>query len=413
MNLRKNRLLSSVAPIVLVTTFASGFSTSSWSLAHSNPPAQPGSVSAPRSNAPTPAQRLIAERQRIVAAAPNDATALSELAMAFAKRGRETADPSHYEKGLEVISTALEIDPTNLDARRNEVWLLLGLHDFETALSKARTLNEIIPDDPMVYGLLADAQVELGDYAGAEESVQWMLDLRPASVPALTRGAHLRELFGDLDGAIMWMSDALDRVELAQTEDRAWILTQLSHLENQRGNSRAAAELANAALELFPDYHYALAELAKASASEGDLEGALELWQRHYAVSPHPENLYRVAEALMPLDRREEAQPLYAEFERQALAESASIDNANGELISYWLATANLPLEALELATREVERRRTVYALDWYARALHANGRHGEAEEAIEEALAVGTVDPAILANARSILGGESEAATR
>ena len=31
----------------------------------------------------------------------------------------------------------------------------------------------------MVYGLLTDAHVELGNYAEAEKACQWMLDLRP------------------------------------------------------------------------------------------------------------------------------------------------------------------------------------------------------------------------------------------
>ena len=356
----------------------------------------------------TPAQRLIADAQNAVAASPKDATALSELAMAYAKRGRETADPTHYEQGLATVAKALELDPTNLQARRNEVWLLLGLHDFEGALAKARELNQKIPDDPMVYGLLADAQVELGDYAGAEESVQWMLDLRPGSVAALTRGAYMRELFGDLDGAMMWMSDALERTDPAAAEDRAWILAQMAHLEIQREEFDAAIELAEAALELFPSYHYALAELAKATTKAGDLERALELWQRHYEVSPHPENLYQVAEALVRLGRTDEAQPLFETFEQEALGESTAVDNANGELITYWIERANQAEKALELATREIERRRTIHTLDAYAMALAANGRTQEARAALEEALAVGTVDPEILERVVQLEGADA-----
>ena len=360
----------------------------------------------------TPAERSIAEARSLVEKYPDSADAHSRLAMAFAKRGRETADPSYYEQGLESAARALELDATSLDARRNEVWLLLGLHDFEKALNKARTLNDLIPDDPMVYGLLADAQLELGDYAGAEESVQWMLDLRPGAIPALTRGAYLRELFGDLDGAMMWMNDALNRTDPAETEDRAWILAQMAHLEIQRGNAESAAELAEASLELFPSYHYALAELAKAATELGDLERALELWQHHYEVSPHPENLFHVAAALDRLGRADEAQPLYLEFEKAALAESTAVDNANGELISYWIERAGKPGQALELAAREVERRRTVFTLDAYAKALFANGRTDDARIAIEEALDVGTVDPGILANAETILTSAAEPVT-
>ena len=80
------------------------------------------------------------------------------------------------------------------------VWVLLGKHQFAAALELARSLNKEIPDDVQVYGFLTDALVELGNYKEAEEACQWMLDLRPGNVAALTRASYLRELFGDIEG---------------------------------------------------------------------------------------------------------------------------------------------------------------------------------------------------------------------
>lgn len=85
--------------------------------------------------------------------------------------------------------------------------MLLGRHEFAEALALARTLSEQVPDDLLVYGFLTDAHAELGQYKEAEEACQWMLDLRPGNIPALTRAAYLRELFGDIEGAIR--ADAL------------------------------------------------------------------------------------------------------------------------------------------------------------------------------------------------------------
>jgi len=42
------------------------------------------------------------------------------------------------------------------------------------------------------------ALIARGRYDDAERSAQWMLDLRPGNIPALTRAAYLRELFGDI-----------------------------------------------------------------------------------------------------------------------------------------------------------------------------------------------------------------------
>jgi hypothetical protein len=54
----------------------------------------------------------------------------------------------------------------------------------------------------MVYGLLTDANVGLGNYKDAEIAAQWMLNLRPGNLPALTRAAHLRELFRGAGGCV-------------------------------------------------------------------------------------------------------------------------------------------------------------------------------------------------------------------
>ena len=61
-------------------------------------------------------------------------------------------------------------------------------------LELAEQLNQRAPDDVVVYGFLVDANVELGNYDAAVDAAQWMLDLHPGNVPALTRAAYLREL---------------------------------------------------------------------------------------------------------------------------------------------------------------------------------------------------------------------------
>jgi hypothetical protein len=75
----------------------------------------------------------------------------------------------------------------------------------------------------MIYGFLTDANVELGNYKEAEEAAQRMLDLRPGNLPGVTRAAYLRELFGDVDGALELMNMALQSTPTTEAEDAAWI----------------------------------------------------------------------------------------------------------------------------------------------------------------------------------------------
>ena len=82
----------------------------------------------------------------------------------------------------------------------------------------------------MVYGLLTEANAELGYYKDAETAAQWMLNLRPGNLPALTNAAHLRELFGDMEGSYELLQMAYESTPPTEEEERAWLLTQMGHL---------------------------------------------------------------------------------------------------------------------------------------------------------------------------------------
>jgi tetratricopeptide (TPR) repeat protein len=264
-------------------------------------------------------------------------------------------------------------------------------------------LNKRMPDDVPVYGFLVDANVELGNYSEAEKACNWMLKVRPGNVPALTRAAYLRELFGDIEGALDLMARAFQTTGITESEDRAWMLTQMAHLKLLGGQTAPAEKLLEQALALFPNYHYAQAGLAKVRSAQKRYTEAVELLRARYQAAPHPENLYDLAEALAAAGRKQEAHEAFAEFETRSLAESGKADNSNRELIFYYADHAHEPQKALEIAEQEYARRRDVYTLDAYAWALHVNGRDAEASKQMEAALAVGVRDPAVRRHAGAI----------
>jgi tetratricopeptide (TPR) repeat protein len=283
------------------------------------------------------------------------------------------------------------------------VWVLLGRHEFARAGDEAEALNRRVPDDVLVYGLLADAHAELGNYEKAEAAVQWMLDLRPGNVPGLTRAAYLRELFGDVEGAIEMMTMAYQRTSQAEVEDQAWTLTHVAHLELMRGNVEAADQVLQQALGIFPDYHYALAQMAKVRTAQKKYAEAADLLEHRYQKAPHPENLFDLAEALELAGRKPEAQRAFAEFEQKALKEMEKCDNSNRELVFYYTDHARKPAEALKVARLEAARRQDVYTLHALAWALYANGNYTEARTQIENTLAVGIRDARFFLHAGKI----------
>ena len=351
----------------------------------------------------TPAENVIAAAQRALEADPDNALRHNDLALGYARRARETADMDDYEKAHQELDRSLDIEPDNYGARRLRVWTLLGQHRFAEALDQAKALNEIYPDDVLIYGFLADAQIELGRYEEATDLVQWMLDLRPGNVPGLTRAAYVRELHGWYEGAIDFMQKAYDRTRYNEREDRAWIQTQLAHLEQLRGDREAADKHASLALSLFPDYHYALAELGRIRLAQNRVEEAAEAFRQRYEAAPHPENLFELGRALEKVGRHGEAKQAYAEFERSGRAEMHSWDNCNRDLIDYYADIADKPQEALKIAEAEMERRQDLFTRAAYAWALYKVGRTAEAHKEMERALSTGYKEDKLLQRAQEI----------
>ena len=367
-----------------VATLVIGLSTTLTVLAQQSQPttgsplAALAAASAARQG--TPAEKRIASARKVLANDPKRVDAWNELALALSRRARELGDPSFYKEAWAATEKSLQLEAGNLEARKLQVWILLGQHEFPRAVEAAEQINRTVPDDVLVYGFLSDGYVELGKYREAERAAQWMLDMRPGNVPGLTRGAHLRELFGDHDGAVELMDTAYQRTADGEVEDRAWILTQIAHLSLLTCRTEAAEKLLTDALTLFPNYHYALAQMAEVKVQQGKASEAVSFRERQYAAAPHPENQYELGVVLNRAGRSDEARAAWQQFETAARREMATWDNANIELIYYYADHANRPADALTLARSEAAKRSDVRTLEALAWALHKNGQSREGQ---------------------------------
>ncbi|HYI92478.1 MAG TPA: tetratricopeptide repeat protein [Bryobacteraceae bacterium] len=306
-------------------------------------------------------------------------------AIELVRQARDTADTAYHAKAEEALRLSFAKEPDNFEGLKAKTWLLLGRHQFAEALELAKKLNHQAPDDLQVNGFLVDANVELGNYAAAEKAAQWMLDLRPGNAPGLTRAAYLRELYGDIDGALLLMQQALNRTRADDRSDRAWILSHIGKLLGKKQQYANADAALHAALTAYPEYHYALTNLAEIRMEQKNYTAAVEFYRRAYRVAPNPENMYPLGDALSRAGNRDEAKKVLTNFEKAALAESMGDDNANRELVLYYLNHANKPREALRIAQREASRRRDVHTLEVYSMALRKNGKENEANRAVAE----------------------------
>ncbi len=357
--------------------------------------------------------RAVSSAREIVAKNPKDANSYTALGFALCHRGQETSDASLYSEADEVLGTALEISPDNFEARKAQVCVLLGRHEFARARELAMTLNKRIPDDVMVYGLLVDANAALGNYPEAENAAQWMLNLRPGNTPAFLHAADLREVFGEQEGAIQLLKIVLDATPATDVDARVHVLTQMARVSLEMGNLTSAESMSERALSLQPEDPRALLVLAEVRILQGKPSDSVQLLQQSYKALPQTTTLYSLAEAMEAAAMKNEAKSKFAEFERQATSESSNPDNANRDLIFYYADHTNNSSKALQIGELEVARRHDVHTLDAYAWALYKNGRYVEAKEQMDLLLKVGVHEAAIFYHAGEIelrLGNNTQA---
>ena len=125
--------------------------------------------------------------------------------------------------------------------------------------------------------------------------------------------------------------------------------------------------------------------------------------EKRYAAAPHAENLFALAEALDRAGRKDAARKDFADFEQKPLGESNITDNANHELIAYYVDYAHQPAKALEIAAKELARRHDAFTLDAYAWSLAASGDYAKANGEMQKAVAFGVKDPKVLRHASEI----------
>ena len=151
----------------------------------------------------SPAERKIAAARRAVAEHPEKYQFYNDLALALIRRVRETSEFNYYDQAEDALKQSLRLAPDNFESQKLHILLILGREQYAQARDAARALNKRMPDDVMVWGYIADADLALGDYDDAEKRTQWMLDLRPGNTPGFERAARLRTFYGDFDGAMI------------------------------------------------------------------------------------------------------------------------------------------------------------------------------------------------------------------
>lgn len=205
---------------------------------------------------------------------PEDTKVMVQLAQAYIQEGRNTGDHAYYDKAtLELTNKVLSIEPNNFEALCCEGTVLLSQHHFSEALETAKKAHDVNPASAFVYGMMVDAYVELGNYEEAVKTCDLMINARP-DIRSYARVSYLREIYGDLPGAISAMKLAVNAgyTGLEQTE---WCRVQLGKLYEQTGAMDSAKYCYELALYNRTDYAFALAGMARIEKANQNYPGAI------------------------------------------------------------------------------------------------------------------------------------------
>jgi tetratricopeptide (TPR) repeat protein len=354
-----------------------------------------GAVAPPPTPAAAGTAATVARLQAELRQRPDEPRLLTRLGVAYVTRARETADPSFYTKAAGVLERASELAPRDAATMTARGLLDLGRHDFRAAHAWGTRALRANPDATEAYGIVFDAQVELGRYDAAAATAQAMVDRKPAQ-GSLARASYARELLGDTAGALTAMTQAA-AAGSGTAGDRAYVQTLIGNLQLGAGRLPQAEAAYRRALDGLPGYGLAQVGLAQVRAARGDLAGAAELLEPAAARLPLPATV-----ALLGDVRAAQGDTDAAAGQYQLVRAIERLNRANGVAVDLELARYEAdhardrgadPARAVAMARRAMAVRPTIFAADALGWALRQAGRAREALPHAEAAVRLGTRD--------------------
>jgi tetratricopeptide (TPR) repeat protein len=334
---------------------------------------------------------LVSALQAELKANPRNAKAYANLGLAYQQRARETGDASYYTRADGTLRRALALRPRDLVATAGLGQLALSRHRFREALSFGERARRISPATGGVYGVIGDAELELGRYARAFRAFDRMAAIKPG-VASYARVSYARELLGRTAAAERAMRLAVDSA-IGEKEAGAWTRSQLGLLYLATGRPGQAAAAIRGALAIFPGYYLALDAMAQAQAALGRMDAALAYERAAVDRIPLPQYVGFLGDLYRATGQEPKAEQQYALI--GAIQRVLAANGVRNDLdVALFDVDHGVRLsQALALARRGRLERPSIFGDDVLAWALARNGRCGEALGHSRRALRLGTHD--------------------
>lgn len=375
------------------------------------------SANAP-ADAPTPVLDTPSERERTdgvlrtlearLKRDPEDFVAANKLSGYYLQRQRETGDANYLDLAARAARLSLATLPAemNVGGLKTLAEVEYARHNFVAARDHATRLIELEPRKSYPYQILGESLIELGDYERAATVYRQMQSLSGITAESESRLARLAFLHGDPEAARRHLAAALaaatTNADAGRSETVAWCQWQLGELSFATGDYEAAERHYRDSLNTFPNYFRAVAGFARARAAQGDLQQAINGFERATRILPDPAFIATLGDLYKLANRNAEAATQHRLVEQ--IANLSESDARYDRQLALFYADHDMKAnEAYEAAVREYETRPDIYGADAVAWSALKAGKLSEAQAKIKEALRLNTKDAKLFYHAGMI----------
>ena len=231
----------------------------------------------------------------------------------------------------------------------------LSQHNFNPALTTANKALKINDRNSGIYGVLVDANVEIGNYDEAVKLCDKMLQIRP-DLRSFSRTSYLREIYGDLPGSKTAMLSAIE-AGAPYSEYKCWSMTTLGNIYESEGEIDSANVCYLAAMRERDKYPFAIAGQARVEGKKGNYGKAEQLYAEAIKIVPEIGFNIELARLKKAQGKTKELKASIAEIETMFNEDIESGHNMSLEYGNFVMEFKNDYKKALKFGLEELKNR--------------------------------------------------------
>jgi len=286
---------------------------------------------------------------------------LLKLTEIYVYEARVTGEhPYYYTAALKTLDELLKnSSKLNKDQRFTTLFykatVQLSQHNFNEALNTGNQALAINDLNSGIFGVLVDANVEIGNYEQAVKMCEKMMQIRP-DLRSYSRTSYLREIYGDMPGSKQAMIMAIN-AGAPYSEYKCWAITTLGKMFEEEGQLDSALVCYEMSTRERANYPFGLAGKARIQSKKGDYVESEKSYNEAIKILPEIGFNIELADLKQKTGKKEELKKMVGEIETMFKEDIESGHNMNLEFATFLFSFKNDYKTALKYGLNEYKNR--------------------------------------------------------